>query len=57
MDKREIYDSFEKMEQQTRTVSEMLSKIKEELTQVLENSLQSCLWLCGFIRRNRLRSW
>ena len=40
MDKREIYDSFEKMEQQTRTVSEMLSKIKEELTQVLEKNAE-----------------
>lgn len=40
MDKREIYDSFEKMERQTKAVTEMLSKIKEELTQVLEENAE-----------------
>ncbi|WP_290033591.1 initiation-control protein YabA [Ligilactobacillus cholophilus] len=40
MDKGELYDSFETMEQQALTMSQLLSSMRKEMTQIIEKNAQ-----------------
>lgn len=40
MDKGELYDSFEKMENQAREMSQLLSAMRKEMTQIIEKNAQ-----------------
>lgn len=40
MDKGELYDSFESMEAQAKNMSEMLSSMRKEMTQIIEKNAE-----------------
>lgn len=40
MDKRELYDNFENMEEMSRDVQAMLASVKEEMTRIIEKNAE-----------------